>query len=139
MTEPRRLAAVYEEVVRALDARRLTEAAAAKAPGPAPGGKLVILGLGKVAAEMAEGAPRGGETVLVVPADAPEPPGARVFRGSHPLPDARSLRAGEALLAAARALGPDDAVLLLLSGGGSALAEAPHPDLSLDDVRAVNQ
>jgi len=137
--ELRQLLTVYEEVVRALDARELTRAAAAKAPAPEPGGKLVVLGLGKVAAEMAEGAPRAGEAVLVLPGDAPEPPGARVFRGSHPLPDAASLRAGEALLTAARALRPADAVLLLISGGGSALAEAPHPDLSLEDVRAVNQ
>jgi hydroxypyruvate reductase len=135
----RRLLAVYEEVVRALDARDLTRAAAAKAPGPGTGGKLVVIGLGKVAAEMAEGAPRGGQVVLAIPAEAPDPPGARVFRGAHPIPDASSLRAGEALLAAARALRPADAVLLLISGGGSALAEAPHPDLSLEDVRAVNQ
>src|SRR5205823_2067537 len=32
-----------------------------------------------------------------------------------------------------------DAALLLISGGGSALAEAPHADLSLEDVRAVNE
>jgi len=135
----RQLLAVYEQVVRALDARELTRAAAAKAPGPGAGGKLVVLGLGKVAAEMAEGAPRGAEAVLVMPADAPEPAGARVFHGGHPLPDAGSLRAGEALLAAGQGLQPADAVLWLVSGGGSALAEAPHPGLSLDDVRAVNQ
>src|SRR5207253_11130827 len=54
------------------------------------------------------------------------------------VPDAGSIRAGEALLTAARSLTPRDAALILMSGGGSALAEAPHPDLSLDDVRAVN-
>ena len=132
------LIALYEEVVRALDARELTRAAAAKAPGPGAGGKLLVLGLGKVAAEMVEAVPGEREAILVAPPDAPAPAGARVLRGSHPLPDANSLRGGEALLAAARALRPEDAALLLISGGGSALAEAPHPDLSLDDVRAVN-
>ena len=135
----RELLALYEEVVRALDARELARAAAPKAPRPGRGGRLAILGLGKVAAELYEGVRDGGEALLVVPRDAPAPAGAKVVRGSHPLPDADSLAAGEALLAAAGALGPQDAALLLISGGGSALAEAPHPDLSLEDVRAVNQ
>ena len=134
----RQLIAVYEEVVRALDARELARAAAAKAPRPAPGGRLAILGLGKVAAELYEGARGDGDALLVVPRDAPAPAGARVLRGSHPLPDAGSISAGEALLAAAAALGPKDAALILISGGGSALAEAPHPDLTLEDLRSVN-
>src|SRR5207245_3568341 len=135
----RELLALYEEVVHALDARALAGAAAAKAPRPGPGGRLAILGLGKVAAELYEGVRDGGEALLVVPKDAPAPARATVLRGSHPLPDADSLAAGEPLLAAAGALGRHDAALLLISGGGSALAEAPHPDLSLEDVRAVNQ
>ena len=135
----RDLLALYDDVVRALDARALARAASARAPRPAPGGRLVVLGLGKVAAELYEGARGEGEALLVVPPDAPSPAGARVLRGSHPLPDAGSIAAGEALLAAAAVLGPDDGALLLISGGGSSLAEAPHPDLSLADLRAVNQ
>jgi len=77
--------------------------------------------------------------VVVAPLDAPAPSDARVLRGGHPLPDAGSLEAGEALLAAAGALRPADAALLLISGGGSALAEAPHPELALADVREINQ
>src|SRR6185436_9221747 len=134
----RQLIAIYEEVVRALDARELARTAAAKAPRPAPGGRLSILGLGKVAAELYEGIRGEGDALLVVPRDAPAPVGARVLRGSHPLPDAGSISAGEALLAAAAALGPADAALILVSGGGSALAEAPHPDLTLEDLRSVN-
>src|SRR5215468_8272677 len=132
----RDLLALYEEVVRALDARELTRAAAHRAPSPGPGGRRVLLGLGKVAAEMVEGARApADDAILVAPPDAPAPPGSRVLRGSHPLPDASSLQAGEALLAAAGELSGHDAVLLLISGGGSALAEAPHPDLSLDEIR----
>lgn len=128
----------YERVVRALDARVLVRAAAVRAPQPLPGGRLLVLGLGKVAAEMCEGARGSAGAILVVPRDAPAPPGATVLHGGHPLPDQGSLQAGEALLAAAAALKPQDAVLLLISGGGSALAEAPRPGLSLDEVRAVN-
>ena len=135
----RELLALYEEVVGALNARDLARAAAARAPRPAPGGRLAILGLGKVAAELYEGVRGEGEAVLVVPRDAPAPAGAKVLRGGHPVPDAASIVAGESLLQAAGSLGPLDAALLLISGGGSALAEAPHPDLSLDDVRTVNQ
>jgi len=132
----RELVAAYERVLSALDARRLVSSRTAPEPGPR--GRLIILGLGKVAAEMCEGTRGAAEAVIVVPRDAPALKGARVLRGGHPLPDEGSLEAGEALLAAARALGPDDAALLLISGGGSALAEAPWPGLTLADVREIN-
>jgi hydroxypyruvate reductase len=132
----RELVAVYERVLSVLDARRLVSTR--KAPAPGPRGRLLVLGLGKVAAEMCEGARGKAEAVIVVPRDAPAPAGARVLRGGHPLPDEGSLEAGEALLAAVRALGPDDAALLLISGGGSALAEAPWPGLTLSDLREIN-
>ncbi len=138
----RALLRIYEDVTAALNARALAAAAVARAPRPAPGGRLVVLGLGKVASELYEGvraAVGDAETLLVVPPDAPAPPGARVVRGNHPLPDQGSLQAGEALLATAAALRAPDAALLLVSGGGSALAEAPQPGLSLADVRVVNQ
>ncbi|HET9753336.1 MAG TPA: DUF4147 domain-containing protein [Myxococcales bacterium] len=135
----RELLEIYRRVVEALDARALARAAASRAPRPLPGGKLIVLGLGKVASELYEGARGEGEALLVVPPDAPAPAGARVVRGNHPVPGQGSLDAGEALLAAARGAGPADAALLLISGGGSALAEAPHPDLSLADVQEVNR
>ena len=137
----RELVAIYEEVVKALDARKLARDAAARVPRPGDGGKIFVLGLGKVAAELYEGVrealgPLQG--VLVVPRDAPAPAGARVLHGEHPVPDQGSLRAGESLLGAARSLRPEDIGLLLISGGGSALAEAPRPGLTLSDVREVN-
>jgi hydroxypyruvate reductase len=135
----RDLVAVYEQVVAALDARALVRAAGARAPAPLPGGELFVFGLGKVAAEMFQGVSGAGSAMLVVPRDAPAPAGALVLRGGHPLPDQGSIDAGEALLAAARSLKPQDAALLLISGGGSALAEAPRPGISLDDLRAVNE
>jgi hydroxypyruvate reductase len=134
----RDLVAVYEQVVGSLDARALVRAAASRAPQPAAGGRLFVFGLGKVAAEMYEGTSGTGSAILAVPRDAPAPAGALVIRGSHPLPDQNSIDAGEALLATARSLGPKDAALLLISGGGSALAEAPRSGISLDDLRAVN-
>src|ERR1700730_14021522 len=93
-SDMRDLLGLYEEVVRALDAGELTRAAAARAPQPGPGGKLLVLGLGKAAAEMVSAMPRERIAIVVAPIDAPAPSGARVLRGGHPLPDAGSLEAG---------------------------------------------
>jgi glycerate 2-kinase len=136
------LIALFKGVVEALSAERLVREACAsgQAPRSAPGGRLVALGLGKAAAEMLAGARAALGEVLEPLAFAV--PGGRgggvLIEGGHPLPDEGSLRAGQALLAAASSLSERDAALLLVSGGGSALAEAPRPPLDLADVRAVN-
>src|SRR5205823_4050569 len=97
-------------------------------------------GLGKAAPEMLAGARASLGNALealafAVPAGAG---GGVLIEGGHPLPDEGSLRAGEALLSAAASLRAEDAALLLVSGGGSALAEAPRPPLTLEEVRAMN-
>src|SRR5207302_4637526 len=136
------LVALFRAVVEALSAERLVREACASgaAPRPAPGGRLVTLGLGKAAPEMLAGARASLGNALealafAVPAGAG---GGVLLEGGHPLPDEGSLRAGEALLSAAASLGAQDAALLLVSGGGSALAEAPRPPLTLEEVRAMN-
>jgi glycerate 2-kinase len=141
--EPRaELIALFREVVAALSAERLVReaCAAGRAPRPGPGGRLVALGLGKAAAEMLAGARAAlGEGLdplaFAVPAGSG---GGVLIEGGHPLPDAGSLRAGEALLRGASSLGPNDAALLLICGGGSSLAEAPRAPLDLEEMRAVN-
>ena len=57
------------------------------------------------------------------------------FEASHPLPDERSVDAGRAAMALASAVGSDETLLLLLSGGASALAALPADGISLDDKR----
>jgi glycerate 2-kinase len=122
------LTAVYDQVVAALNARKLTRARLQGTP-------QLVLGLGKVAAEMCP-PELTSIALLVVPKDAPDVPGARLLRGGHPMPDEGSIAAGEALLeAASKASGE---VLLLISGGGSALAEAPRPGVDLSLLRKVN-
>lgn len=63
--------------------------------------------------------------------------------GAHPVPDERSLAAGESLLALASRLQTpafrDDPVLLLVSGGASALAEALVPGCTLADLQAMTR
>ncbi len=56
---------------------------------------------------------------------------------SHPIPDERSARAAQRALAVAREVGPDQHLLMLLSGGASALLAAPVGGLSLEDKRRV--
>ena len=51
----------------------------------------------------------------------------------HPVPTAASVEAGEHALALARGAAPDDHLLVLLSGGASALFAAPADGLTLDD------
>jgi hydroxypyruvate reductase len=122
------LTEVYEQVIAALDVRKLIRARVTGAP-------RTVLGLGKIAAEMCLPEFARGAT-LVVPRDSPDVPGAHLFRGGHPLPDEGSLAAGAALLKAAGEAREE--VLLLISGGGSALAEALRPGIDLPMLRTLN-
>ena len=62
----------------------------------------------------------------------------RIIEAGHPTPDGNSLVAGAALLEAVAGAGPDDRLVLLISGGASALAEVPL-GLTLEEIRAENQ
>lgn len=64
-------------------------------------------------------------------------PGTRYILGNHPVPGAGSLRAGEALKNLASGLGEEDVMLLLLSGGGSALATLPANGITLEEMQQV--
>jgi len=61
----------------------------------------------------------------------------RVIEAAHPIPDQSSLEAGQALLEQMRAVPADSRVLLLVSGGASALAEALPEGMSLADLQAL--
>ncbi|BAA79980.2 glycerate kinase [Aeropyrum pernix K1] len=104
--------------------------------------RAVVLALGKGSLQMARGAleclePEGG--VVVKPRGMTgNVEGLEVVEGSHPLPDEWSLRAGRRLLEWAGSAGEGDNVVVLVSGGGSALAEVPMEGLALEDLREVN-
>jgi hydroxypyruvate reductase len=64
--------------------------------------------------------------------------GFRYFLGGHPVPNAESVRAAEAMLKSLRGLEESALAIFLLSGGGSAMAERPLDDeISLDDLIAT--
>jgi len=104
--------------------------------------RVVVFALGKAAPAMVRGAAAGLDTrdlagVAVSNHVGAVPPGIRLLISAHPVPDERSFFAGNALLDLAATLGPDDLALVLLSGGGSALAEVPVPGLTLADLAAA--
>ena len=65
------------------------------------------------------------------------------LESAHPIPDESGLAAGAALLACAAKLASpehrDEPVLLLVSGGASALAEALQPGFTLADLQALTR
>ena len=62
-----------------------------------------------------------------------------VVEASHPAPDAAGQTAAARILDAVRGLTADDLVLVLLSGGGSALLAAPMAGITLAEKRAVTK
>ncbi|MCM2306009.1 MAG: glycerate kinase [Sulfuritalea sp.] len=62
-----------------------------------------------------------------------------VVEASHPAPDAAGQQAAARVLAAVAGLTADDLVLVLLSGGGSALLAAPMAGIALAEKRAVTK
>lgn len=59
----------------------------------------------------------------------------QVMESAHPIPDRQSLAAGQALLQRMQAMPADSRVLLLVSGGASALAEALPQGWNLTDLQ----
>jgi len=98
-----------------------------------------IVAVGKAAVAMAKSACETWPEVpcLIVTkydhaSDAPA--GATVLEAAHPVPDAASITAGRALQDAVAACAPESHLLMLVSGGASALAEVPSDGMSLKDL-----
>jgi glycerate 2-kinase len=109
-----------------------------------PRGRTIIVGAGKAAAAMAAAVERhwqGPLSGLVVTRYGHAIPCSRidVVEASHPVPDAAGERAAKRILGAVRGLGPDDLVLCLVSGGGSALLALPAEGVTLADKQAVGR
>ena len=112
-------------------------------PAP-PAGRCLVVGAGKAAGAMARAVERTWEGPLdgvVVTRYGHGVPTERieVVEAAHPVPDAAGQAAAARMLRLARELGPDDLMLCLISGGGSALLALPAEGLSLTDKQAVNR
>jgi len=104
-----------------------------------------VVGFGKASIGMALGCEDSlgdrvlGGVVIAPTREAPELPKAiEVAVGDHPIPGERTLRASTRIVEYLDGnLKEGDVVLVLISGGGSALFEIPHPPLDLGDIAAV--
>jgi hydroxypyruvate reductase len=63
----------------------------------------------------------------------------QVIGARHPIPDADGLRGSQAIAATLGGTRDDEAVLALVSGGGSALVPAPAPGISLEEKSEVTR
>ena len=118
---------------------------------PPPRGRTLVLGAGKAGGAMAQAvevlwpqdAPMSGLVVTRYHHTPPRPAGVRerieVVEAAHPVPDAAGLRAAERILELAGGLTPDDLVLCLISGGGSALLTLPAEGLGLEEKQRINR
>lgn len=113
------------------------------------GGRIIVVGAGKGVAAMAVAAEKfyreHGEANRVsgfvttrhgyaLPTEWIE-----IVEAGHPVPDASSAAAAERTLALVKAAGPNDIVLVLLSGGASALWNAPVDGVSFDAKQALTK
>lgn len=117
---------------------------AAKLPSP-PKGRCVVVGAGKAAAAMAKAVEAAWpEVELSGTVVTPYGYGMATDRiaireAAHPVPDAASEAAAREILAAVDGLSPDDLVLALISGGGSAVMALPVAGLSMADKQTTNR
>ncbi|PLX36064.1 MAG: glycerate kinase [Hyphomicrobiales bacterium] len=134
------LKALFDVAVSAADPARVL---AAHLPDK-PKGRTIVIGAGKASAAMGralEEAWDGPLEGLVVTRYGHAAPCEQIeiVEASHPVPDAAGEQAAGRILQTVQGLGPDDLVIALISGGGSALLSLPAPGLTLADKQAVNK
>ena len=122
---------------------------AAYLPQP-PKGRTIVIGAGKAGGSMAQAveafwpadAPLEGLVVTRYHHIPPRPEGLaqriELVEAAHPVPDAAGLLSAQRILAMVQGLTPDDLVLCLISGGGSALLTLPADGLTLADKQRIN-
>ena len=102
-----------------------------------------VIAVGKAAVGMAQAVREAGcdapGLVITTDENFAEIAGMTCFASAHPVPDRRGIEAAVAVRDLAAALGPDDHLLLLISGGGSALLPAPAEGMDLADKQALNE
>ena len=113
-------------------------------PKVAPKGRLIVIGAGKASAAMARAAEThwaGPLSGVVVTRYGYEEPceHIEILSADHPVPDAAGHDAAQRILECVSNLTPEDVVLCLISGGGSALLPLPAEGLTLEDKQRINK
>lgn len=136
------LLVLYQAALKAVEGRYAVAEHLSRQP---LSGRIWAVALGKAAASMFQGAQAvlSIEQALLItkPGYAPLPSSSLIdiLETGHPIPDARSLDAGQQLLAFI-ALAPADVEwLFLISGGASSLVEVLQDGVTLADLQRVNQ
>ncbi len=107
--------------------------------------RILVVGAGKASGAMAH-ALEGvlGDRIstgVVVVKDGYTAPTRKIklLEAGHPIPDERGLRAADEILALARSATADDLVIVLISGGGSALTPCPAPPITFEEKQALTR
>ncbi len=136
--ERRLLASLFECAVAAADPLLIVPA---HLP-PRPEGRVVVIGAGKASARMAEALENawGPCEGLVITRYGYARPcrGVEIVEAAHPVPDQAGLAATARMLSLVSGLTAEDHVVVLISGGASALLVAPADGVSLAEKQAVN-
>lgn len=113
-----------------------------------PKGRTIVVGAGKGSAQMAlaleklwakAGYGKLEGAVVTCYGCRVELRSIEVLEASHPLPDENGLKAAKKLVKLVQGLSPDDLVIALICGGGSALLPLPLEPLTLEDEIAINE
>ncbi|MGH7424645.1 MAG: glycerate kinase type-2 family protein [Candidatus Methylomirabilales bacterium] len=108
-------------------------------------GRVVVVGAGKACAAMAAAVEEVlGDRIrdgVVVVKDGTALPlrRIRVTQAGHPVPDARGVEGTSAILGLLTETRPEDLVIVLISGGGSALLPAPVAGIDLIEKQAMTR
>ncbi|MHB8535549.1 MAG: glycerate kinase type-2 family protein [Sulfuricaulis sp.] len=131
---------VFQAALAAVNGRACVRARLVKKP---LSGNIYMVAVGKAACAMAQGAQdalgeRIAKGLVITKKNYAEPLPWPVLEAGHPLVDETSLEAGQRLLAFIEGIPPDAPVLVLISGGASALVEALPPEIGLDRFQKIN-
>ncbi|MGD0263806.1 MAG: glycerate kinase [Candidatus Methylomirabilota bacterium] len=108
-------------------------------------GEIVVVGCGKAGGPMAAAVEeivgdRIGRGIVVTKYGHVQPTRIiRIHEAGHPVPDDAGIAGGQAVLDHVRGLGFDDLVIVLISGGGSALTPAPVEGITLAEKQALTK
>ncbi len=135
---------IFDAALAAGDVRPLVTQVLAGIDKPARG-RVLVVGAGKASGAMAAAVEEAwGDAIadgVVAVKDGYTVPTRRIrlLEAGHPVPDERGAAAARAIHALAGSAGAEDLVLVLVSGGGSALTPAPVPPITLGDKQAMTR
>jgi glycerate-2-kinase len=112
---------------------------------PLSHGRIFVIGAGKGSFPIAQaldelfGPLIHGGVVVVKEGEKRQLNHIEVFESSHPLPDERSLTAANTILDLLKESKEEDYIFAAITGGSSSLVNMPAGDISIEDLRLVNE